>query len=97
MPDNNKQQSFSMIGIVDSDRMDKTRVIVVEKRLRHPKYSKPVKRKVRYKAHDEQNQSHRGDKVEIVLSRPMSRGKRWRISKIIHESPVNAGNKEVSA
>ncbi len=72
-----------MIGIVDSDRMDKTRVIIVEKRLRHPKYDKPVKRKVRYKAHDENNKSHKGDTVEIVLCGPLSRDKRWRISRII--------------
>jgi small subunit ribosomal protein S17 len=89
MQNNKKQRSFSMIGIVTSDRMNKTRVIVVEKRLEHTKYKKPVKRRVKYKAHDERNESHRGDKVEIIITRPMSREKRWRVSRIIEKAPVN--------
>ncbi len=83
MQSNNKHRPFSMVGFVTSDKMDKTRVVVVEKVLKHSKYDKPVKRKIKYKAHDEENQSHVGDKVEIVISRPMSREKRWRISNIL--------------
>jgi len=91
----NKHKPFSMIGIVASDKMDKTRVVVVEKMLKHPKYRKLVMRKRKYKAHDENNQTHAGDKVEIVLSRPMSREKRWLITKIIEKAQVNFGKGEV--
>lgn len=96
MPNKNKQRSFSMIGVVGSDKMDKTRVIIVEKIFKHTKYNKPVKRKVKYKAHDEQNQSHSGDKVEIVLTKPMSREKRWRISRIIEKAPVSLEKEEAA-
>ncbi len=92
----NRKQPFSMIGIVANNKMDKTRVVVVEKRLRHTKYNKPVKRTIRYKAHDEQNQSQKGDIVEIVFSRPISREKRWRISKIIKKAPVAVGKGETA-
>ncbi len=85
-----------MIGIVVSDRMNKTRVVIVEKMLKHTKYDKPVKRRIRYKAHDEQNQSHSGDRVEIVITKPMSRGKRWRISRIIEKALADIGSVEVA-
>ncbi len=96
MQNNNKQRSFSMTGVVASDTMDKTRVIVVEKRLRNPKYRKPVKKRIKYKAHDERNESRRGDKVEIVITRPISREKRWRISRIIEKAPVGLDRGEAA-
>ena len=70
MENNNKRKPFSMTGFVASDRMNKTRIVIVEKTLKHTRYDKAVKKKIRYKAHDEQNQSHIGDKVEIVITRP---------------------------
>ena len=79
-----------MIGFVVSDRMDKTRVVVVEKRLKHTTYGKPVKKVIKYKAHDEHNASHTGDKVEIVITRPVSREKRWRIAGIIEKAAAGA-------
>jgi small subunit ribosomal protein S17 len=85
-----------MIGFVASDKMDKTRVVIVEKVLKHTKYAKPVKKKIRYKVHDEQNQSHLGDKVEIVIARPMSREKRWRISGIVEKAKTDLDKGEAA-
>ncbi|MGC8578607.1 MAG: 30S ribosomal protein S17 [bacterium] len=96
MQNSNKTKPFSMIGFVASDRMDKTRVIVVEKMLKHPKYGKPIRKKIKYKAHDDNNQTHVGDKVEIALSRPMSREKRWRITKVIEKAQPNLDKGEMA-
>jgi small subunit ribosomal protein S17 len=73
----------TLIGIVTSDKMDKTRVVVVERRLSHAKYGKYMTSRAKYKAHDEQNQYKVGDRVMIVESRPLSRDKRWRVEKLI--------------
>lgn len=89
MQSDTTKKPFSMTGVVVSDRMNKTRVVVIEKVLRHSRYAKAVKKKIRYKAHDEQNQSHLGDKVEIVLARPMSRDKRWRIASIVAKAETD--------
>ncbi len=73
-------------GVVVSDKMDKTVVVVVEQRVKHPKYGKYVTRRKRYKAHDEGNQCRIGDKVEIEETRPLSREKRWRVRRIIERA-----------
>jgi len=70
-------------GVVVSDRMNKTRVISVERTLHHAAYAKTMKRNAKYYAHDEGNESHEGDTVEITSTRPMSSLKRWRISRVI--------------
>jgi small subunit ribosomal protein S17 len=70
-------------GRVVSDKMDKTVVVTVESRVRHPLYGRIVRRTKRYKAHDETNQYHVGDLVEIVECRPLSREKNWRVSRLI--------------
>jgi small subunit ribosomal protein S17 len=72
-----------MIGVVTSDKMDKTRVVLVERRLAHTKYGKYMTSRTRYKAHDEKNEFRTGDRVQIVESRPLSRDKRWRVEKLI--------------
>jgi len=66
-------------GIVASDKMDKTRVILVESLKKHPKYQKYSKTSSRFKAHDEKNEYHKGEKVIIEESRPISKDKRWKI------------------
>jgi small subunit ribosomal protein S17 len=71
------------IGIVKSDRMQKTIVVEVETFVRHPRYGKTVKAKEKFKAHDEKNQAHIGDKVRICETRPLSRDKRWRLADIL--------------
>lgn len=73
----------TLTGIVISDKMDKTVVVRVERLVRHPIYQKTVKRRKKFKAHDETNQCGVGDKVLIIESRPLSRDKRWRVKEIL--------------
>jgi small subunit ribosomal protein S17 len=70
-------------GVVVSDKMTKTRVVVIERVFRHPRYQRVVTRAKRFKAHDEANASKVGDRVLIEESRPLSREKRWRIREIL--------------
>lgn len=70
-------------GIVIGDKMDKTRVVEVTRKFRHPLYEKVLIRKKKFYAHDEKNQSHVGDRVNISETKPISRLKRWRISSVI--------------
>jgi len=70
-------------GRVVSDKMDKTVVVAVESRVRHPLYGRIVRRTKRFKAHDETNQYHLGDTVEIVECRPLSKDKTWRVLRLI--------------
>lgn len=67
-------------GVVVSDKMDKTRVVVVEYVKTHPKYKKRYKVSKKFKVHDEKNQYKEGDKVEFVECRPLSKDKRWRMT-----------------
>ena len=72
-----------LVGVVVGDKMDKTRVVVVVRRLAHAKYGKYMTRRAKYKAHDEKNEYRVGDRVEIVESRPLSREKRWRVERLL--------------
>ena len=72
-----------MVGVVVSDKMEKTIVVQVNRIVQHPVYKKYIRRRAKFKAHDETNMAHTGDKVEIVMSRPLSKTKRWRLSKVI--------------
>jgi small subunit ribosomal protein S17 len=74
------------MGLVVSDRMHKTVIVSVERTVMHPKYKKYLRRRTKVKAHDESNQSHVGDRVMIVECRPLSRDKRWRVSKILERA-----------
>ena len=73
-------------GVVVSDRMQKTVVVTVERTVTHPKYKKILRRRTNVKAHDEANQCRVGDRVLIVECRPLSRDKRWRVSKILERA-----------
>jgi small subunit ribosomal protein S17 len=73
-------------GVVVSDKMDKTVVVLVETRKVHPLYRKPVRVTKKYKAHDEHNACRIGDKVTITETRPLSKDKSWRITAIIPDS-----------
>jgi len=75
-----------LMGRIVSDRMDKTAVVVVENIRKHPLYPKSVKRTIKYKANDEKNEARIGDLVEIEETRPLSKEKRWRITKIIEQA-----------
>ena len=76
----------TQVGIVSSDNMDKTVVVEVRDRVKHPLYKKIVNRTVKYKAHDENNECHVGDKVLLMETRPLSKDKRWRVVKIIEKA-----------
>lgn len=84
-----KNTKRTLVGVVVGDKMDKTRVVVVERRLSHAKYGKYMTRRAKYKAHDEKNEFRVGDRVEIIESRPLSREKRWRIERLL-ERPQEA-------
>jgi small subunit ribosomal protein S17 len=71
------------IGVVVSDKMDKTIVVAIERRVQHPVYGKMVRRTRRLKAHDERNEAKQGDTVRIMETRPLSKDKRWRLVEIV--------------
>ncbi len=74
------------VGLVVSDKMDKTVVVAIVDNVRHPLYKKIVKRTMRLKAHDENNACGVGDKVMIMETRPLSKDKRWRVAEIIEKA-----------
>ena len=74
------------VGVVVSDKMDKTIVVAVQDSVKHPLYGKIVKRTVKFKAHDEKNECGIGDKVEIMETRPLSKDKNWRLLRIIEKA-----------
>jgi len=71
------------VGLVVSDKMQKTIVVAIERRVPHPVYSKMVTRTTRVKAHDEENTAKTGDTVRIMETRPLSKDKRWRVVEIV--------------
>ena len=83
-----------VIGTVTSDKMNKTRRVEVQRFYRHPKYGKTLKARTVCHVHDESNESHEGDEVEIVESRPLSKLKRWALVRIVRKA---SGVKAVEA
>ena len=73
-------------GLVVSDKMDKTVVVSVEDRVKHPKYHKVIRRTKKYKAHDEANACGVGDRVRLMETRPLSATKRWRVVEILEKA-----------
>jgi len=73
-------------GVVVSDKMDKTVVVEVEDRVKHPKYAKVIRRTKKYKAHDGENACGVGDRVRLMETRPMSATKRWRVAEILEKA-----------
>ena len=76
----------SRVGIVTSDKMDKTIVVAVYDNVKHPLYKKIIKRTVKFKVHDENNECGIGDRVEIMETRPLSKDKRWRLLRIVEKA-----------
>lgn len=74
------------IGVVKSDKMSKTRVVEIPRRVRHPLYGKIIRRKTICYVHDENNESGEGDRVEIIESRPLSKLKRWQLVRVLEKS-----------
>jgi small subunit ribosomal protein S17 len=74
------------VGLVVSDKMDKTITVEVEDFIRHPLYGKRIKRSKKFKAHDENNVCSMGDRVRIMETRPLSKDKRWRLVEIVEKA-----------
>lgn len=74
------------VGIVTSDKMDKSVTVLVERRVKHPKYGKFVKLSSKFMAHDEKNEAHVGDTVRISETRPLSKLKRWRLVEVVERA-----------
>ena len=74
------------VGMVVSDRMEKTRVVVVQRLVKHPLYQKYIRRRSRFKVHDEANSCRMGDRVLIIETRPLSRDKGWRVKEILERA-----------
>lgn len=74
------------IGVVTSDKMEKSIVVSVERKVKHPKYGKFVKKTTRFIAHDENNDCHIGDTVRIMETRPLSKSKNWRLVEIVERA-----------
>ncbi len=82
----NRTARKTRIGLVVSDKMEKTVVVSIERRVQHPVYGKMVRRTKRLKAHDENNDAKTGDTVRIMETRPMSKDKRWRLVEIVERA-----------
>jgi small subunit ribosomal protein S17 len=78
----------TLVGVISSDKMDKTVVVAVTRRVLHKRYKKYVLFREKFKAHDERNEYRLGDKVQIVESRPRSREKRWRVRRLIERPDI---------
>ncbi|MBQ1548690.1 MAG: 30S ribosomal protein S17 [Lachnospiraceae bacterium] len=74
------------VGVVTSDKMEKTITVAVRDNVKHPLYGKIVKRTYKLKAHDEENQAHIGDTVRVMETRPLSKDKRWRLVEIMERA-----------
>ncbi|MBA2482379.1 MAG: 30S ribosomal protein S17 [Planctomycetes bacterium] len=75
-----------VIGVVSSDKMDKTRTVAVTELYQHPQYGKYLKRTQKFHVHDEKNDSKQGDKVLIIETRPLSKTKRWRLMQVLERA-----------
>ncbi|HHY46707.1 MAG TPA: 30S ribosomal protein S17 [Firmicutes bacterium] len=86
MADEARHSRKERIGTVVSDAMNKTVVVAVERRVRHPLYGKILTRTTRLKAHDENNECKVGDRVRVMETRPLSKEKRWRVVEIVEKA-----------
>ncbi len=86
MAENSRNSRKVRVGTVVSDKMDKTVVVAVERRVLHPLYGKPMIRTKKYHAHDEENSARQGDVVRIMETRPLSKTKRWRVLEVVERA-----------
>ena len=84
--ENRTSSRKTRVGLVVSDKMDKTVVVAIADRVSHPLYKKIVKRTYKLKAHDEKNECGVGDRVKVMETRPLSKDKRWRVVEIIEKA-----------
>jgi len=86
--DEDRSQRRTLIGVVTRDKMAKTRRVDVERLVKHPRYGKYVKKRTVCYVHDEKNETHVGDTVEIMETRPLSKNKCWRLLRILTKAPA---------
>ena len=91
-----KKIEVSQIGFVESDRRNKTRTVVVGFTAKHPKYGKYVRRRTVLQVHDEKNESHTGDKVEVAPTRPLSSTKSWTLVRIVERGKGGTDLSEIA-
>ncbi|MGB1103261.1 MAG: 30S ribosomal protein S17 [Crocinitomicaceae bacterium] len=84
--ENKRNLRKERIGVVTSDKMDKSVVVAVERKVKHPKYGKFVKKTTKFVAHDEKNECNQGDTVRIMETRPLSKNKCWRLVEIVERA-----------
>ena len=84
--ENTRNLRKTRVGVVVSNKMDKTIVVALKDNVRHPLYKKIIKRTIKLKAHDEENTCNVGDKVKIMETRPLSKDKRWRLVEVLERS-----------
>jgi small subunit ribosomal protein S17 len=89
-------QRRTAVGVVTSDKMNKTRRVEIPRLVKHPRYGKYIKRRTICYVHDEKNESHKGDTVEIMESRPISKSKHWRLVRVVTKAP-SAGPEDTTA
>jgi len=80
-------QRRTLVGIVTRDKTSKTRRVEISRLVKHPRYGKYIKRRTICYVHDEQNESHKGDTVEIMEARPLSKTKHWRLVRVVTKAP----------
>jgi small subunit ribosomal protein S17 len=83
-----------VVGVVTSDKMDKTRRVEIPRLVKHVRYGKYIRRRTICKVHDQNNESHTGDTVEIMETRPLSKTKNWRLLRVVTKAPETAQIKE---
>ncbi|MGB9629237.1 MAG: 30S ribosomal protein S17 [Thermodesulfobacteriota bacterium] len=86
MPSDERGKRKTLTGLVISDKMDKTVVVLVNRLVLHPTYKKYIRKKKKVKAHDEKNECRVGDRVQLIETRPLSREKRWRVKQILERA-----------
>ena len=86
IPGEERNLRKTRVGLVVSDKMDKTIVVAVADRVKHPLYGKIIDRTYKLKAHDENNECHVGDRVKVMETRPLSKDKRWRLVEVIERA-----------
>lgn len=85
---NDRRLTGTKVGIVTSDKRDKTRTVAVDFQKVHPKYGKRLRRQAKFQVHDANNESGAGDRVEIAQCRPLSKTKSWRLIRVIEKAPA---------
>ena len=83
-----RSQRRTLVGVVTRDKMQKTRRVEIQRLAKHPRYSKYIKRRTVCYMHDENNETHIGDMVEIMETRPLSKNKNWRLVRVVKKAPA---------